>query len=556
MSSRKTRGWQYRPEWLFDDSPIPDPRGKGKRAVEFISRLRHPKSMEPDQAFHFPRWMRRLIAKVYGDTRPDGRRKITEVFLMLPRGNRKSTLAGAIGLLHTIGPEKSPKGQCVIAARDRDQAYDYTFSEARDMVEMDAYLSSLATVRKAGRLTHGEKKSSLFTVSADAMNKHGGTVALALEDEIHAWKNDVLHGVLTTSLNKFRVPDNRKLRWMMTTAGRGTGTLAWEQYQKAKDILRGKVKSETFLPVIFEAPYDVDYRDENIWHLVNPGLIDGYQDIDGIRELAIDAKRSPSAKAQLLNDHLNVWAQTASNPFIEPAVYDACGKKKVDLKELKDLPCWLAVDLSSTVDLSVIVACWRRPDGTYILWAWFFCPEDNLEEREERSEAPYKAWVKKGLVTATPGNVIDYRAIEDKIRKLCGPADPDDPETGLDVQEVAFDPHLARQVQPNLMEEGIPCVDVRQVPSMMMPAIKETERAILGRELSHGSHPILRYCFLNAEVERNRQGHPFRWVKPSRWKSIDGAVAASMAVLRASAGDSGKAYYEKEGAVIESVSWQ
>lgn len=540
-SRRRARGWQYRPEWLFDDSPIPDPHGKGARAVDFVERLRHPKSILDGNSFHLPRWMRRLLLKVYGDTKPDGTRKVREALLLLPRGNRKSTLGAAIGLLHSIGPEKVQGGQCIIAARDRDQA-GFLFDEAAGIIAMDEYLSDLVRTRKAPpTITHKRTGSHLLAVSADALNKHGGSVALALEDEIHAFKNGDLHNVLTSSMNKV----TNALRWMMTTAGRGTGTLAFEQYSYAKDILRGKIKDESFLPILFEAPHDVDFRDERIWHLTNPGLADSYQDIDGIRSLARRAKISMGARATLLNDHLNVWAATASNPFIEPAVYDAC-KGKIDWEEVKGLPCWLAVDLSSTVDLSVIVAVWRRDDGTYVMWSWFFCPTDNLEEREERSEAPYREWAKKGLITATEGNVIDYRAIEAKILELC---------STYDVQEIAFDPHLARQVQPNIMDAGHPVVDVRQVPSMMMPAIAELERAIIGREVTHGGHSVLRYCFLNAEVERNRQGHPFRWVKPSRWRSIDGAVASSMAILRASAGETGRAYYEAEGAEIATVKW-
>ncbi len=541
-SKRKAKGWQYRPEWLFDKSPIPDPHGKGKRAEDFLERLQHPKSMLADNAFHFPEWFRRVVRRAYGDTNPDGSRKIREVLLLLPRGNRKSTFAAGIGLLHTIGPEKVQGGQCIIAARDREQA-GFLFNEASGMLSMNEFLAGLVRNRKAPpTITHKRAGSHLLAVSADALNKHGGTVSLALEDEIHAWKSADLHNVLTSSMNK--VPN--AIRWMMTTAGRGTGTLAYEQYQYAKDVLRGRVKDPSFLPVLFEAPHDVDYRDEKIWHLVNPGLVDGYQDIDGIRSLARRARTSLGARATILNDHLNVWAQTASNPFIEPAVYDAC-KGKIDWEKIKDLPCWLGVDLSSSVDLSAIVACWKRENGTYIMWAWFFCPEDNLEERERLSEAPYRQWAKKEFITPTPGSTIDYRAIESKIRELC---------SEFDVQEVAFDPHMARQVQPNLIDEGLPCIDVRQVPSLMMPAIQETERAFLAREITHGGHPVLRFCFLNAEVEgKNRRGHASQWVKPKRWLSIDGAVAASMAILRASAGDSGRAYYDKEGAEIESVSW-
>lgn len=540
-SRRRAAGWQYRPEWLFDDSPIPDPHDKGQRAVDFVSRLRHPKSLADGNTFHLPIWMERLLRRVYGDTKPDGSRKIREVLALWPRGNRKSTLAGAIGLLHAVGPEKVQGGQCVIAARDREQA-GFLFNEAAGILAMDGYLSDLTRTRKAPpTITHKRTGSHLLAVSADALNKHGGTVALALEDEIHAWKNAELHNVLTSSMNKV----TGSLRWMLTTAGRGTGTLAHEQYAYAKDVLRGRVKDESFLPVLFEAPHDVDFKDERIWHLVNPGLADGYQDIDGIRSLARRSRTSLGARATLLNDHLNVWAATASNPFIEPAIYDACAAA-IDWEEVKGLPCWLAVDLSSTIDLSAIVACWRRDDGTYIFWAWFFCPDASIEEREERSQAPYREWIKAGLITATAGNVIDFREIKRKLIEL---------SKLLDVREIAFDPYLARQVQPDLLDEGLPVVDVRQAPSLMMPAIHETERAIIGREVSHGGHPVLRYCFLNAEVERNRQGHPTKWVKPSRWRSIDGAVAASMAILRASGRDSGRAYFEDEHTEIATVRW-
>jgi hypothetical protein len=32
---------------------------------------------------------------------------------------------------------------------------------------------------------------------------------------------------------------------------------------------------------------------------------------------------------------------------------------------------------------------------------------------------PYPLWAEDGFVTPTPGNVVDFRAVEDKIRALC-----------------------------------------------------------------------------------------------------------------------------------------
>src|SRR5690606_5512287 len=109
------------PAWLFDDSEIPDPHGKGERAVAFIRACRHPKSTAPNRAFQLDRWQERLIRKVYGDTLPDGKRRIKTVFALIPRGNRKTTLGAAMSLLH-LGPERIPRSQVMSSAVDRDQA--------------------------------------------------------------------------------------------------------------------------------------------------------------------------------------------------------------------------------------------------------------------------------------------------------------------------------------------------------------------------------------------------------------------------------------------------
>ena len=162
-------------------------------------------------------------------------------------------------------------------------------------------------------------------------------------------------------------------------------------------------------------------------------------------------------------------------------------------------------------------------DGTEIT-------EDGITARSDRSGAAYLAWAEDGLIEATDGNVIDYLTIENKIVELC---------EEFNVREIAFDPHMARQVQPKIVEMGLPAVDFRQVPSLMMPAIMELERAILGGEFQHGGHPVLRHCFSNVVVKRNDHGHVTKFTKPKQWLSIDGAVAAAMAVSRCAADEGG-----------------
>lgn len=146
---------------------------------------------------------------------------------------------------------------------------------------------------------------------------------------------------------------------------------------------------------------------------------------------------------------------------------------------------------------------------------------------------PYPAWAADELITPTPGNVVDFCAVETCIRDLCA---------RFDVQEIAFDPHLARNTMNSLLEDGYPAVEMRQGWISMAPAVKELERAIIGRKFRHGGHPVLRWNFENIAVETDKAGNKSFHKGKSRDR-IDGAQASAMAVARAAAGDSSNSIY-------------
>lgn len=528
------------PAWIYDGSPTPDPFGRGERAVQFLRALRHPKSILPGFAFQLDPWQERIVRRIYGPRHEDGTRIVNTVALMLPRGNRKTSLSAALALLHTIGPERVPGGEAIFAAADRKQA-GIGFREAAGIIRQDKRLEKAVKLHDAHnapkKLIYKRDASYLEVISGEGGPQHGRTPHFVLADEIHIWKGRDLWEALTTGLEK--VDDS--LLIVASTAGRGQDNLAWEFFDGARKVATGAVVDPSILPVLFEADRDCDWTDEDLWHRVNPGLQHGYPSLAGFRRHAARAARSIGERQSLLQLKLNAWQDASTDPFVDMAVYDQ-GARPVDLDSLRGQPCWLGVDLSSTVDLSVIVACWPAPEG-YAVWAWFFCPaeraaqddmgdsiaeEDGLSARDQASGASYAAWAEEGFITATPGNVIDYAAVQAQIEDLC---------RDFDVREIAVDPAMAQQVKQGLMEQGLPVIDFRQISTLMMPAIRELERAILGGEFRHGGHPVLRHCFSNVVVKRNDLGHVVKFTKPKRWLSIDGAVAAAMAVARASAGE-------------------
>lgn len=514
-----------RPEWLDNPELIPDPFGYGERAVKFLRMLRHPKNPAPGHPFQLDPWQEAVIRAIYGPRNEDGTRIVRRVVLLLPRGNRKTSLCAAITLLHLMGPERLPGGLTVSAASAHEQAMEL-FLEAAMIVEHDPRLRKRLEIREyVSRIAYPEIRSRYIAVAADGKTLHGKTPNVIIADELHAWEGragraqwDALDSALV------KVPGT--LMIIASTSGRGQENLAWQAVDYAIKVQKGQIDDPATLPVIFMAEPEDDWRDEELWFAVNPGMRHGYPDVAGFRDKAKKAEHSPLDRDGFLQYNLNRWMDASTSPFVEMHVYDR-GDWEVDLDDLEmsQAPCWLGVDLSKNDDLTVVVAAWRDGDG-YKVAAWFFCPEDTLRQRGDRHGVDYVSWAEDGYIIPTPGNTVDLRAVEVHIRELCA---------RFRVEEVAFDPTFGRVMMANLAEDGLPVAEFRQGWVSMAPAVKELERVILSGQFHHGGNPVLRWNFENVQIETDRSGNRM-FHKGKSGNKIDGAVACAMAVARAAAG--------------------
>lgn len=525
---------------------IPDPFGYGQRAVDFIRSLKHPLSTLPDQSFQLDPWVERIVRQIYGPRHPNGNRIVKQAVILVPRGNRKTTLTGALTLLHAKGPERRPGGQLVSVAADMKQA-KLVFKEVAGMIDSDyAFAPNVGNSAKAidqarGAKIRGYQSKIVFpggieyeAIASDAGTAQGKTPSLIIADEIHAWlKRDPreLWGAMRAGAAKVA----NSLTVVTTTAGAGQENLAFDVIDYARKVARGEIDDPATLPILYEAPRDADWRDEDLWHAVNPGLTYGYPDLEGLRQQAREAEHKPAERAVFKRYHLNIWQDHHEDGFCDMQVYDL-GAAPVDLDKLEGKPCWLGVDLSSTSDLTVIIACWRDGAGGYIVYPWFFCPANNLHKRATSDGVPYTVWSEHGLITPTPGDVVDYSFVEERIYDLC---------ERFDVREVAIDPWNARQTFNNLMAAGVPAVEFRQGMVSMAPAVKELERAILAGKFQHGGHKILRWNFDNIAVEMDAAGNK-KFNKSKAKDKIDGAVASAMAIARAAANEDGRSVYDTD----------
>jgi len=191
---------------------------------------------------------------------------------------------------------------------------------------------------------------------------------------------------------------------------------------------------------------------------------------------------------------------------------------------LKGRRCYVGMDLSSTKDLTALVAVFPDGDGGYDVLSQFFVPKLNIQERATRDRVKYPEWKHLGFLVATPGNVVDYEVVRQTLK---------DWAAEFQLREIAFDPWNATDLVTRLTEsDGFTCVPMRQGFNSLSAPTKALEKLILAKQIRHDGHPVLRWCVSNVVVEMDAAGN----LKPSKAKSterIDGVVALVMAIDRA-----------------------
>lgn len=519
----------------FLEGEIPDPLGKGERAVRFLEKLQLTEGPHAGRPFVLSDWQARIVRKVFGDVNEAGRRRVRTVFMLLPRGSGKTTFTSAIALLCLLGPERDAAGQVISAAADRDQASIAYASSAR-MIRADPQLSQVTRIVDSRRMiVHPKSESTYRAISHEAFTKHGLAVSTLLADEIHCWPTRELWEVLISSMGKRLCP----LTIVTTTAGCGRGNLAWELYEYAGKVERGEVQDETFLPVLYQAPHDCDWQDEAIWRAVNPALASGYRSLDEMRVTAKRAAEIPSQREMFRRLYLNVWSDSSAVTWVDMTVYDEGQGAPVEMADLVGRPVYVGVDLASVSDLAAVYAVAADDDGGWLIYGKQYCPAEQFRKRVA-DNLPYEAFRESGRLILTDGNSIDQARIIADLVEIC---------SDLDVREIVVDRWGAVGFLNQLQDRGLPVMTFGQGYQSMSAPCKEVERAILARQFRAGGDPILRWNISNIRVEQDGAAN-IKFVKHKAIGKIDGAVAVAMAIGRALSAESPYLEYRPEGVVF------
>lgn len=474
------------------------------RAIAFISTLKHFAGKSSGKNFILEDWQQFIVANIIGFYwKASGERRFTSSYIEVSRKNGKTALAAALCLYYLIA-DGEDGAEVDLAANSKDQAkIAFSFCSTFD---------PKAKVLRAYRdsILFDVNNSKLKVFAADDSKLDGFNASFGLVDEYHSAKNSRVRDVIKSSMGMRQNPH----LCTITTAGFDKTLPCYRLRSTAIEILNGLKEDDSMFIAIYSLDNDDDWTEQKNWVKCTPNLnvtvTEKY-----IKEQVQSAINNPSEEVGVKTKTLNLWCDTAEVWL--PEQYLIKASCKIDFEQLKELPCYVGVDLAATSDLTA-VSYLVVNEGTYYFWNHYYLPESALKEKPDREL--YKYWKQQGLLTITEGNVTDYDYITNDIMKF---------GEKVSIQKVGYDKYNATQWAISATDLGLPLEEYSQSLGNFNKPTREMERLLLSGKCKIENNEITRWCFKNVTLKSDHNGN----VKPNKSikaKKIDGAIAMIQAL--------------------------
>jgi phage terminase large subunit-like protein len=458
-------------------------------------------------------WQKEILRETYDN--PAGTRR---AIISMGRKNSKTTTSACLLLAHLCGPpaRTRPNSQLFSAAQSRDQA-GIIFSLASKMVRLNPMLSAAVKVHETAKaLTCDELGTRYRALSAESTTAHGLSPALVIFDELGRVRGP--RSSLFEALETATAAQANPLSIVISTQAASDADLLSILID---DAIAGH-DPQTVIKLYSASP-ELDPFSEEAIREANPAF-DSFMNRAEVLRMAEDARRMPSRQAEYENLILNRRVE-ASTPFLSSIAWGACAGEP---RDLTGLSVFVGIDLSESGDMTAIVLAHPDPtDGTWHIRPLVWLPAERLAERAARDRAPYDLWAARGHLETTPGAVISYEEVAQKLKEVF-----DD----HDVIKVAFDAWHFDTFRPWLVKAGFSDVMIKekfrefgQGFRSMSPALRDFERLILEKRIRHGGHPLLNMAAANAVVVRSAVGDR-KLDKRQATRRVDPLIAMIMAI--------------------------
>lgn len=483
------------------------------KALRIFKRLRIPDiTGTPTMAEACGEWVFPLVAAMFGSLDPVTQtRMIQEFFVLVPKGNAKTSYGGAILVVALIMNER-PEAEFHLIAPTMKIA-EYAYKQAKGTIALDPALSKIFQAQNHLKMiTHRTTGATLQIKAADTDVITGGKQVGTMIDETHVFaekKNaEDIFVEIRGALGKR--PDGFLLQ--TTTQSKKPPSGAWKaELHRARMVRDGQLRLP-LLPMLYELPrrliVDNGWKERKYWHLVNPNYGLSVRENFLADQLLSAEQKGIGAVTLLASQHFNVEIGIGLRTDRWPGAEFWLGREDPVMAKLKGRDalvsllerCEVAVvgidggGLDDLFGLTVLGRV-RGSRRTWLQWSHGWCHRGVLERRQSIAQ-DLLGFEEAGELTIVDDELNDISEIVDIIVDI--------DEQGL-LHAVAVDPAGLGELVDELAEHDITqdsgkLIGVAQGYSLMN-AIKTAERKLARRTLLHSGSGLMAWCVSNLKIE-------------------------------------------------------
>ena len=486
-------------------------------------------------------WEKALVSAIFGIyDKKTQKRRYREILLVVARKNGKSIIAACIAayVFHLAGGFGSWV-YCV--APKLDQA-DIVYNNAWTMTTLDPEYKELKERIEASKDEHNKRtvddsmlpkhrQSDLFIpgtnshikkIAFSAKKSDGFNPQLTICDEIAAWEGDKglkQYEVMRSAMGAREIGDNPALILSCTTSGYVNDGVFDELMKRSTRFLLGDSKERRLLPVLYMIDDIERWNDINELRKSNPNLGVSVT-VDGLLEEIAIAEGSLSKKAEFITKYCNL-KQNSSQAWLSTQTVDKCTGEHFGPEDFAHNYAVIGIDLSQTRDLTACVCVIEKGGEIYVL-AHFWLPAEKLDEATARDGIPYSAYIKRGILSPSGENFVDYH---DCYNWICDLVE----KYEILPLKIGYDRYSADYLIQDLKSTGsrttgYQCDDVYQGENLYSTMQLVAGLAEDGK-IHIGDNDLLKMHMLDSAIKMNNERGRGRLIKVNHARHIDGMAA-------------------------------
>ena len=475
-------------------------------------------------------WQKAFIATIFGVKDEKGQRQFREILLLVARKNGKSLLAAAIA--DYIWRVDGGYGARIFCLAPKLEQTDIIYNSMWQMVTLDPEWQELKEIcsdkdehnkkihddsmlakKRMSDLAITGTNSIVKKIAFSAKKSDGFNPSLTICDEIAAWSGSqglLQYGVMKSAMGAR--PDGRLLS--CTTSGYVNDGIYDDLLKRSTRFLLGDSRETRLLPLLYMID-DIDKWDDiNELRKSNPNMGVSIP-VDYLLDEIATAEQSLANRSEFIVKFCNV-KQNASTAWLPSELVDKASGDPLSFEDFRGSYCVGGVDLSQTRDLSA-ATCVIEKEGKLYVFCHFWLPSERIDDAIQREGVPYGIYIKRGLLSPSGDNYIDYNDIYQWFVDLVE-------KYQIYPLEIGFDRWSATYLVDSLKNYGFHLDDVWQGENLY-GVMQETQGLLEDGVIRIGDNDLLKAHLLNSAIKMSVERRRGKLVKVNPSLHIDGTAA-------------------------------